>query len=108
MLGYWAAPSSLPAFPRFLPLAAAGSGLNPDSLGSLFPLGTAMDPLPIPGLLELGGFGIPEGMAVIQQRNENQEYAPSLPSYIKKLPKIQVKTVDYSQTWSCTAFLGKP
>lgn len=46
-----------------------------------------MDPLPIPGFLVLSGFGIPEGMAVTQQRNDNLESAPSLPSKIKKKAK---------------------
>lgn len=71
-----------------------------------------MDPLPIPVFLVLGGFGIPEGMAVTQQRNDNLESAPSLPSKIKKkrqkLPKIPIKPVGYSQTCSFTAFPGKP
>lgn len=62
------------------PPAAANSGFNPGSLGNLFLLGTATDPLPIPGFLGLGGFGIPQGMAVIQQRNENRESPPFLPS----------------------------
>lgn len=65
-----------PQFPACIPRISP-SGSSRFRIEPL--LGTAMDPLPIPGFLELGGFGIPEGMAVIQKRNENQESAPSLP-----------------------------